>query len=93
MPNESWWPSFALRLIFQHTVVGSAITISVFILTHLVGWAVPAVRDIADLIDQLVLLAVLVILAVELVGGLIVDLLLKVVKFFRGNGINAIITA
>lgn len=86
MPNTSWWPIPELRLIFRHGVVSFAIMVAVWTsgeaAIHLIAGAKPYV----DLIDMFVLLAVLVILAIELLWGLIQE-------FLRRIGFNAILAA
>ena len=63
MPNESWWPSFALRLIFRHIVMGVAIVVGVWILGQAVALLDPESTAFVDLVEQLLLRGVIVVLA------------------------------
>ena len=81
MPEE-WLPKAELRLIFRHVVVAVATAAAVWIVSQAVTWFVPDVKDIADLIDQVVFLVILAITGIRL----IVDLV-------RGDGFHAFAAA
>jgi hypothetical protein len=86
MANPSLWPVPELILVFRHGVVSLAIMIVVWANGEAAIYLVPAANPYVDLIDMYVLLAVLVLLAVELLWGLVAE-------FLRGIGFNAILVA
>ncbi len=77
-----WLPITELRLIFRHAVIAVATAFAVWVASRAFIWFVPDVKDIADLIDQVVFLGILAIISVKL----LVDLI-------RGDGIHAFVAA
>jgi hypothetical protein len=88
MPNLPWWPIPELILVFRHGVISLAIMAVVKVVSEAGIYLVPLVeaRYYADRIDMYVLLAVLVLLAIELIWGMIAE-------FLRISGFYAILAA
>lgn len=79
---EGWLPKTELLAIFRHVVVAVATALAVWILSQAVILFVPDVRDLADLIDQVVFLVILVITGVKLT-----------IEVVRGDGFHAFAVA
>lgn len=77
-----WLPRTELRLIFRYAVIAVVTAFAVWVTSQAFIWFVPDVKDIADLIDQVVFLGILAIISVKL----LVDLI-------RGDGIHAFVAA
>lgn len=93
MPNESWWPSFALRIIFRHIVISVAIVAGVWIVGQVVAALDHESTEFVDLVEQLLLRGVIIVLAAELFVGFVVEAVRNIIKLIHGDGFNAILAA
>jgi hypothetical protein len=82
MADQRWWPISESKQVFRHLAVTIEIALALKITTVVFTYLIPEWKEVADNVDGLVFVGLLIILGIKLLRG-----------FWYGNGLQTLAIA